>query len=82
MTESSERRGAKKDPGVPRTSLPTQRQIRCMDELPAGYKIVRVRGQAPVVRQPDGQMARIRPSGRLVVISPVESVQSYLHVHG
>lgn len=84
MTDSTDRRDANtnKNAGASRPSLLTQRQIRCIEELPAGHKLVRVRGRAPVVREPDGQLSRIRPSGRLVVISPVNRVQSYLDVHG
>ncbi len=82
MTDLSNRRGANKDTGEFHTSLLTQRQIRCMEELPAGHKLVRVRGRTPLVREPDGQLSRMRPSGRLVAIGPVSGVQSYLDVHG
>jgi hypothetical protein len=82
MTDSSDRRRANESAASFRTGLLTQRQIRCMEELPAGHELVRVRGRAPLVREPDGQLSRIRPSGRLVAIGSVSSVRSYLDVHG
>jgi hypothetical protein len=39
-------------------------------------------GWAPIVRRPDGRLLRVRSSGRLVLTSPVQSVQGYLHVSG
>jgi len=63
------------------TSL-SDRQISSMEKLPADHEVVSVRGRAPIVRQPDGQLWRIRPSGSFVAALPVERVQSYLHVHG
>jgi hypothetical protein len=66
----------------PAKSLLTARQLKRMAKLPEGHELVSVRGRATVVRRPDGQLMRIRPSGRLVVTNPVKMVQPYLHVHG
>ena len=65
-----------------RTSLLTRRQLRRMERLPAGHELVSVQGRAPIVRQPDGQLLRIRPSGRLVEAMHVVQVRSYLHLNG
>ena len=62
--------------------LLTQRQIRCIEQLPDGHKVVSVRDGVPIVRQPGGRLSRMQANGRLVVTSRVERVQSYLHVHG
>jgi hypothetical protein len=62
--------------------LLTARQLRRMAKLPEGHQVVSVRGRASFVRRPDGQLMRIRPSGRLVVTNPVQMVQPYLQVHG
>src|SRR5271165_798448 len=64
------------------THLLTQRQIRCIQTLPEGHSVITVRDRTAIVRQPDGRLARIRPSGRLVVTIPVQKVRSYLHVYG
>ena len=64
------------------TRLLTPRQSRRLENLPDGHEIVSVRDGVPFVRRPNGQMSRMQPSGRLVVTSVVERVQSYLHVHG
>jgi hypothetical protein len=67
--------------GDPMTNLSNQ-QISCMDKLPADHEVVSGTGRTPIVRQPDGQLWRIRPSGSFVAAVPVERVQSYLRVHG
>jgi hypothetical protein len=60
----------------------TPRQSRRLENLADGHEIVSVRDGVPVVRCPNGQMSRMQPSGRLVATSVVESVRSYLQVHG
>jgi len=65
-----------------RPSMLTRRQLSRMQRLPAGHEVVSVQGRAPIVRQPDGRLLRIRPSGRVVEAMPVERVRSYLHLHG
>jgi hypothetical protein len=73
---------AKEAAGMLGAHLLTQRQIRCIEQLPDGHKVVSVRDGVPIVRQPGGQLSRMQPNGRLVVTPGVEAVQSYLHVHG
>ena len=60
----------------------TRRQIRCMEKLPNGHKVMNTRHGAPTVRRPDGQLFRVQANGRLVASTRVESVKSYLDVHG
>jgi hypothetical protein len=60
----------------------TRRQIRCIETLPADHEVVSIRGRAPIVRSGDGELMRIRPSGRMVPSVRVERVRSYLHLHG
>jgi hypothetical protein len=60
----------------------TQRQIRRMEKLPEGHKMVNTRYGAPIVRRPDGQLFRVQPNGRLAAAIRVERVRSYLDVHG
>jgi hypothetical protein len=67
---------------MPSTHQLTQRQIRCMEKLPQGHKIVNTRRGAPIVRRGDGQLFRVQPNGRLAATIRVEGVQSYLDVHG
>ena len=67
---------------MPSTHQLTQRQIRCMEKLPEGHKMVNARHGAPTVRRSDGQLFRVQPNGRLTASIRVESVQSYLDVHG
>ena len=64
------------------THLLTQRQIRFMEKLPEGHKVVSIRDGAPIVRRPDGRLLRMQPSGRLADTIRVERVRSYMHVHG
>lgn len=64
------------------THVLTQRQIRRIQTLPEGHTVISTKGRAPIVRRPDGQLARIGPSGRLVATISIERVQSYLHVSG
>jgi len=52
-----------------------------MLELPEDHMIMSLRRRTPIVRQPDGELLRLRTSGDLVTVAPVESVQSYLDVH-
>jgi hypothetical protein len=82
-TDPSERRDAPSgEAGMSRTDLLTQRQIRGMEKLPEDHKVVRVRYGVPIVRRSDGRLLRMHANGRLVRTTPVESVQSYLHVRG
>lgn len=82
-TDPSELRDAPvNEAGMSGTDLLTQRQSRCIEDLPDGHEVVSVRDGVPFVRQPDGQTLRMQPSGRLVVAGDVVRVQSYLHVHG
>ncbi len=60
----------------------TDQQVQCLNALPEGHTVIGPRGDRLIVRCPDGQLARVRPSGRLVAEALVESVQSYLHVCG
>ena len=62
-----------------RLSAPQKRRIAA---LPDDHRLVRVRGRAPIVRQPDGELLRIDPSGRVVPERPVRPVRSYLHLNG
>jgi len=71
-----------KEAGMSGTHLLTQRQIRFMEKLPEGHKVVSIRDGAPIVRRPDGRLLRMQPSGRLAETIRVERVRSYLHVHG
>lgn len=67
---------------MPSTHQLTRRQIRRMEKLPEVHKMVNTRNGAPIVRRGDGQSLRARPNGRLTASIRVESVQSYLDVHG
>jgi hypothetical protein len=67
---------------MPSTHQLTQRQIRRMENLPEGHKRVNTRHGAPTVRRSDGQLFEVRPNGRLTASIRVQSVQSYLDVHG
>jgi hypothetical protein len=64
------------------THLLTQRQLRCMEKLPEGHKVVGTRNGVAIVRRPDGQLLRMQPDGRLAPNIRVERVQSYLRVDG
>jgi hypothetical protein len=66
---------------MPSTHQLTQRQIRRMEKLPEGHSMVNTRLGAPIVRRPDGRF-RMQPNGRLSTTVRVESVRSYLDVHG
>lgn len=61
--------------------LLTQQQIRCMEQLPEGHKLVSTRSGAPIVRRPDGRLLRVQPNGRFVTTISVERVQSYLKLN-
>jgi hypothetical protein len=63
------------------TRSQTRRRSRRIEGLPADRNVVSVRDGVPSARQPDGRTSRMQPSGGLVA-SGVESVQSYLRVHG
>jgi hypothetical protein len=67
---------------MPGTTPLTQRQIRRMENLPAGHVVVSTRRGVAIVRRPDGRLMRIQPDGRLATTIRVERVQSYLHVNG
>jgi hypothetical protein len=58
------------------------RQIRQIEHLPAGARIVGYRNGAPMFRRGDGRLMRIDPNGRLEASLSVKRVQSYLNVHG
>jgi hypothetical protein len=59
----------------------TQQQIRCMEQLPEGHKLVSTRSGAPIVRRPDGRLLRVQPNGRFATTISVERVQSYLRLN-
>jgi hypothetical protein len=67
---------------MPSTHQLTQRQIRCMEKLPEGHKMLNARHGALIVRRSDGQLFRVQSNGRLTASIRIESVQSYLDVHG
>jgi hypothetical protein len=67
---------------MPSTHQLAQRQIRCMEKLPEGHKVLSTRYGAPILRRPDGHLFRVQPDGRLAAAVRVEGVQSYLDVHG
>jgi hypothetical protein len=58
----------------------TQRQIRCLGELPEDHEIVSIDEGPPIVRGPRGQLLRVKANGRMVEL--VETVKSYLQIHG
>jgi hypothetical protein len=60
----------------------TERQIRYMEKLPRGHRVVSIRDGVPIVRRPDGQLVRMQANGRLDAAIRVERVQSYLNVRG
>ena len=61
--------------------LLTQQQIRCMERLPEGHKLVSTRSGAPIVRRPDVRLLRVQPNGRFATTISVERVQSYLRLN-
>lgn len=67
---------------MPSTHQLTQRQMRCMEKLPEGHKMVSARRGAPIVRRADGQLFRVQRNGCLAATIRVERVQSYLDIHG
>jgi hypothetical protein len=89
----SERRQEAQRPDARRQDIPprairressyllTQQQIRCMEQLPEGHKLVSTRSGAPIVRRPDGRLLRVQPNGRFVTTISVERVQSYLKLN-
>ena len=89
----SERRQEAQRPDARRQDIPprairressyllTQQQIRCMEQLPEGHKLVSTRSGAPIVRRPDGRLLRVQPNGRFVTTISVERVQSYLRLN-
>jgi hypothetical protein len=68
--------------GMPSDQRLTQRQIRRLEKLPNGHRVVNTRHGAPTVRRSDGQLFRVQPNGRLTASIRVERVTSYLDVHG
>ena len=62
--------------------LLTPSQIRRIEGLPSGGRIVGYRNGAPMFRGGDGRLLRIDPSGRLEASVSVKRVQSYLNVLG
>ena len=77
---------------MPSTHQLTQRQIRCMEKLPEGHRMVNARHGAPTMRRSDGQLFRVQPNGRLSIqricrcaswwVLGMPAAQSYLDVHG
>ncbi|MEA2314744.1 MAG: hypothetical protein QOI03_1436 [Solirubrobacteraceae bacterium] len=65
-----------------KADLLTKRQIRRIEQLPRGHKLVGTRQGAPLVRQPNGRLVRVQRDGRLASAWPVQRVQSYLDVFG
>jgi hypothetical protein len=63
-------------------NLLTQQQTRTVKHLPAGHEFVGILGRTPIVRRPDGELSRMRTSGRLVKTAGVQAAQSYLLVQG
>lgn len=59
----------------------TQRQIRCMEQLPEGHKVVNTSHGEPTLRRPNGQLLRLQRNGHVAAITRVKRVQSYLHLH-
>ena len=55
-------------------------QIRCLEKLPEDHELVSTGHGSPLVRGPRGELLRVKPNGRLVPL--VQSVESYLYVHG
>jgi hypothetical protein len=66
--------------GMSDTESLTAGQIRRLEKLPEDHELVTTGHGSPIVRGPRGELLRVRPNGRLVAV--VESVQSYLYVHG
>jgi hypothetical protein len=60
--------------------LLTQRQIRCLEALPEDHEIVSIDEGPAIVRGPRGQLLRVKANGRMVEL--VETVKSYLQIHG
>jgi hypothetical protein len=60
----------------------TQRQIRRLEQLPRGHRVVGSRAGAPLVRKPNGRLLEVTPDGRLAAAAAVKRVQSYLDVRG
>jgi hypothetical protein len=60
----------------------TQRQVRRLQQLPRGHKLVGSRAGSPLVRQPNGRLVRITPDGRLATAAVMKRVQSYLELGG
>lgn len=64
------------------TNLMTDRQVRQIQKLPEGHRVVRVRDGVLIVRRPDGRLVRMRPNGTLAASANVVRVQSYLNLNG
>ena len=84
----SERRQDARRQDIPRRAIAressyllTPQQIRCMEQLPEGHKLVSTRSGAPIVRRPDGRLLRVQPNGRFATTLSVERVQSYLRLN-
>lgn len=74
--------GAGRHTKAPNENLLTPQQLWAVKQLPARHELVGVRGRTPIVRRPDGQLSRMRSSGRLVKTGGVQASQSYLLLHG
>ncbi len=74
--------GTRAESKMLKSSLLTQRQIRRIEQLPRGHRLIGVRQGAPLVRQPNGRLVRVSRDGRLASTSLVKRVQSYLEVDG
>jgi hypothetical protein len=62
--------------------LMAQRQVRILETLLGGYKVINTHYGEVIVRRRDGQLLRIQSDGRLVALEPVQKVQSYLQLNG
>lgn len=60
----------------------TARQIRRIESLPPGHRLVSARLGEPLVRRADGRLFRVLADGRLSATIRVERVQSYLQLSG
>ncbi len=65
-----------------KSQILTQRQIRRLEQLPRGHRVVGSRAGSPLVRQPNGRLLQVTPDGRLAAAAMVKRVQSYLDVNG
>jgi hypothetical protein len=67
---------------MPGTRMLSERQLRRIEKLPRGYRVVKTRDGVVILRRADGRLVRMQPDGRMIPGISVERVQDYLHVHG